>query len=701
MFEAFFRPSQVAVVGASAQPGKVGFDVLHNLLQYGYQGKVIPVNPHGGQILDQPVITQASGLPRGLDLAVVAVPAHLVPESIAQLAALGTKAVVVVSAGFKEVGGQGSELERQIKEVVAAHPDMRLIGPNCVGIIDTAVGLNASFAGGMPLKGNLGFFSQSGAMCLAILDWSLDNNIGFSKFISLGNKADLNEAEMLELMAEDPETKVILGYLEAVEDGRRFMEVARRVTRVKPVVLIKSGVTGAGARAASSHTGALAGADAAYEAAFRQCGVIRAHGVRELFNLAMALAHQPLPAGRGVGILTNSGGPGIICADAAENHGLHLVSLRPETAQELRSFLPAIASVYNPVDTTAGASAPLYHRCLNTLLGDPNVDGVVVITCPTAALDPLNVAEEVCELPASKPVFGVLMGHHSVLKGRDYCMQRGLPVYEFPDEAVQALAGMLEYRLWRDSKPQVPDLVAGDRQCVAQIIAGMRARGRLQMSETEARQCFAAYGIAVARSLPAATSQEAAQAAQELGLPVVMKIDSPSFSHKSDVGGVKVGLASPQQVEEAFLDMTGRIQRQNPQAWLRGVLVQEMVKGGRECIAGISRDPQFGHLLMFGLGGIYVEVLKDVSFRVSPVSRAQADEMIRDIRSFPLLRGVRGDPPADLAALAQVLLALGSLAHDFPQVAEADINPLLVLPRGQGAVAVDARIALSPAKGDD
>ncbi|MFH1060462.1 MAG: acetate--CoA ligase family protein [Pseudomonadota bacterium] len=700
MFEAFFRPQQVAVIGASGQPGKVGYDVLHNLLTQGYQGRVIPVNPTADVILDTPVVRQIKDLPADLDLAVVAIKAHLVPGAVAELAAIGAKAVVVVSAGFKEVGGRGRELEAELKQVVQANPGLRLIGPNCVGIMDTASSLNASFAGMMPRPGRLGFFSQSGAMGLAILDWSLDNNIGFSKFISLGNKVDLTEVEVLELMAADPDTKVILGYLEAVEDGRRFMETARRVTRIKPVVLVKSGVTSAGARAASSHTGALAGADAAYDAAFRQCGVMRVRTMRELFSLALALAHQPLPAGPGLGILTNSGGPGIICADAAEGHGLHMGSLRPESADELRQFLPAIASVYNPVDITGGAPAELYRRSLEVMLADSGLDAVVVIMTPTATLKATDVAQAICAAPAAKPVFAVFMGAHSVHQGRDECMRHGVPAYEFPEDGVAALKGMLDYRAWREAKPREPELVAGDKAVVAEIIAAARRQGRINLSETEARACFAAYGVPVARSLAAATSEEAVAAARTLGLPVVMKIDSPAISHKSDVGGVKVGLDSQSAVAEAFHDMTDRIRRISPDAYIRGVLVQEMVKGGRETIVGLSRDPQFGPLLMFGLGGIYVEVLKDVSFRVAPIARADADEMIRGIRSFPLLRGVRGESPADLAALAGVLLGLSSLAHDFPDLAEADINPLLVLPRGQGAMAVDARIALTPVKGE-
>jgi acetyltransferase len=701
LFEAFFRPRQVAVIGASSQPGKVGYDVFYNLVKRGYGGQVFPVNPNADAILDTPVVKQIGQLPRGLDLAVVAVKARLVPQAVRELAAIGTQAVVVVSAGFKEVGGQGRELENELKQVVRQSPGLRLIGPNCIGIMDTTSNLNASFAGTMPRPGRLGFFSQSGAMGLAILDWSLDNNIGFSKFISLGNKVDVTEVEILEMMAADPETKVILGYLEAVEDGRRFMAVAREVTRVKPVVLVKSGVTSAGARAASSHTGALAGADAAYDAAFRQCGVLRVHTMRQLFGLATALAHQALPSGPGLAILTNSGGPGIICADAAEGHGLHLAVLRPEVADELRGFLPAIASVYNPVDITGGAPAELYRRSLEAIQDDPGVNATVVIMTPTATLKAEDVARELAQVPIrDKPVFTAMMGSHSVHQGRDLCMKHGLPTYEFPEDAVTALAGMLEYRRWRAQKPRDPELTPGDKDKVAAIIAAARRQGRRNLGETEARECFAAYGVPVARSLPAATSEEAVAAARELGLPVVMKIDSPAISHKSDVGGVAVGLASQGAVAEAFHEMTSRIRRVQPDAWVRGVLVQEMVRGGRETIVGLSRDPQFGPLLMFGLGGIYVEVLKDVSFRVAPIARVEAEEMIRGIRSFALLRGVRGEAPADLAALAGVLVAISSLAHDFPDLAEADINPLLVLPRGQGAMAVDARIALTPAKGE-
>ncbi|MCB2188891.1 MAG: acetate--CoA ligase family protein [Deltaproteobacteria bacterium] len=697
MFEEFFRPRQVAVIGASSQPGKVGHDALKNLVSYGFAGEVLPVNPKGGEILGKKAYATVADLPEGIDLAVIAIPAKLVADTVLELGAKKVKACVVLTAGFKEIGGKGVQREKDLKEAID-ETGIRLIGPNCVGIMDTAVGLNATFGTAMPKKGHIGFFSQSGAMCLAILDWSLENEIGFSKFISIGNKVDLTETDILELMVEDDNTHVILGYLEAVENGKRFMEVAREVTRVKPVILVKSGVTSAGARAASSHTGALAGSDAAYSAAFRQCGVQRAGSVRELFNLALALAHQPLPQGPNVGLVTNSGGPGIIAADAAENHGLLITGLEPETVDELRSFLPAIASVYNPVDITGGAPAELYGRSLATVAEDPNVHGVVVIMTPTATLVPEDVARLIGEAKNEKPIFSVLMGHHSVEKSRTYLVERGLPAYEFPEDAVEAMRGMLDYQRWRNQKPRSPQILPGDKAKVAEVIAGLRAQSRRQMSETEARACFGAYGIRLPRSLAAATSDEAVAAAEELGYPVAMKIDSPAISHKSDVGGVKVNLADAAAVRQAFWTMTDGVKMSMPEAWIRGVLVQEMVRGGRETIVGLSKDPGFGHLLMFGLGGIYVEVLKDVSFRVAPVSQADAEEMIREIRTFHLLRGVRGEPPSDLPALAQVLLAVSSLAHDFPEVAEADINPLFVLPRGQGAVAVDARISLSQPK---
>ncbi|KIX12816.1 acetate--CoA ligase alpha subunit [Dethiosulfatarculus sandiegensis] len=700
MLKAFFNPRGVAVVGASTKPGKVGHDIVANLKNYGYNGGVYPINPKAKEILGLPVFKNIDQLPDEVDLAVVAVAPAMVVTSIYELAQKNIMACVVVSSGFKEVGGEGTQLEKDLAKA-CQETGVRIIGPNCVGIMDSFQGLNASFAAGMPNKGHIGFFSQSGAMCLAILDWSLDNAIGFSKFISLGNKVDLTETEILHLLAEDEDTRVIMGYLEAVEDGKKFMKAAAEVTRKKPVVLLKSGVTSAGAKAASSHTGALAGADAAYEAAFSQCGVLRVHTVRQLFNLAQALARQPLLAGPAMAIVTNSGGPGIIAADSVEKLGMHMAGLRPETVDELRSFLPSIASVYNPVDITGGAAAELYGRSLSITAEDPNVDGLMVILSPTATVDPREVARLICEEKTNKPIFSVLMGRHSVEESRIYCMEQGMPAYDFPEDAVQAMAGMMQYRKWLNTKPKPPDLVEGKKEVVQGIINEMRAVKRREMSETEARECFKAYGINVAQSIPAATSDEAAAAAEKLGCPVVMKIDSPAISHKSDVGGVKVGLKTPDEVARAFLEMTSRVSRLKPNAWVRGVLVQEMVQGGRETIAGVTKDPQFGHLIMFGLGGIYVEVMKDVSFKVAPITREDADQMVKSINAFPLLRGVRGEPPADMAALSDAILSLASLVTDFPEVSEADINPLLVLPRGQGAMAVDARLSLSRPNGEE
>ncbi len=486
MLKSFFRPRAVAVVGASTQPGKVGYDVLLNLTKYGFKGQVYPINPKADTILGKPCFKSVADLPDDVDLAVIAVPAQGVPGVVRELGAKHIPSCVVITAGFKEVGGEGARLEAELKRALK-ETNIRAIGPNCVGVMDTVTGLNASFAADMPNRGEIGFFSQSGAMCLAILDWSLDNKIGFSKFISLGNKTDLSETEILEMLAEDKDTKVIMGYLEAVEDGPRFMEVASRVTRIKPIVLLKSGVTSAGAKAASSHTGALAGADAAYEAAFKQCGVLRVHSVRDLFNLAQALARQPLPEGPALAVVTNSGGPGIIAADSAELCGLHMAGLRPETVDELRSFLPPIASVYNPIDIAGGAKPELYERSLEVTLADPNVNGVAVILTPTAMVNPPEMARRICRVKSTKPVFAVLMGRHTVEESRLYCMEQGMPAYDFPEDAVDAMRGMLDYRHWLDSKPHEPMLVKGDRERVAAIIAKLRKQGRLQMSESEAQ----------------------------------------------------------------------------------------------------------------------------------------------------------------------------------------------------------------------
>lgn len=691
----FFNPESVAIVGASTKAGKVGYDILKNILQYNYTGAVYPVNPKADTILGQKTFPNLLSVPDHIDLVVVAIPPQGVLDVIRECRSKSVDSVIVITAGFKEVGGAGSRLEAElIKETEEA--GIRLVGPNCLGIIDTASSLNASFAAGMPLPGHIGFFSQSGALCVAILDWALGEKVGFSKFVSLGNKADITEIDLIRAMADDENTRVILGYLESIEDGHTFMNVAGSVSKKKPIIMIKSGTTSAGAKAASSHTGALAGSNTAYDAAFKQSGIIHARSVQELFVYATAFATQPLPKGPHVAIITNSGGPGIIAADACDRSDLQLPSIEKETVERLRSFLPPTASFYNPIDIIGDATAERYSKTLEVILADDLIDSVLILLTPTAAIDVVETAEAIVELAkaADKPIITSFMGERKVRPGRTIFQANGIPTFGYPEEAVAALNAMFRYQQWLDQPEKQYEFMEAALPKVRQVFASVIEQKRSDLIEVEARGVLEAYNFKLPKNILVNTTQEAIEAASEIGYPVVMKIASPDVLHKSDMGGVRVELESKRMVEEAFFDITSNIRQRLPNARILGVLVQEMVRGGKEVILGITNDIQFGPMIMFGLGGIYVEVLKDVSFRIVPVSVEDADAMIREIRSFPLLRGVRGEPPADLSAIKKSILALSQMALDFPEIIEADINPLLVRPQGGGAVAVDARFTI-------
>jgi len=692
----FFSPASVAVIGASRTPGKVGHDLLKNMAGMGFGGQIYPVNPSADEVLGLKCYASLADIPGPVDLAVVVVPPKAVFEAIEACGEKRIDSAIVITAGFKETGTEGARLERELIRLSKQY-GVRILGPNCVGLIDTYGHLNASFASGAPLPGGIGFFSQSGALCIAILDWALQANIGFSKFVSLGNKADISEVELIEALSGDEQTKVILGYLEGVADGGRLMAVAREAVKRKPVIIIKSGVTSAGAKAASSHTGALAGSDRAFEAAFKQTGVIRAYSVQRLFDYALAFANQPLPKGPSLAVVTNSGGPGIIAADAAERTDLELVPLQKKTIDELRTFLPKMASVYNPVDIIGDAPAERYRKTLDVVVADEKVDALLVLLTPTAVVDVGEVARSVCEVArtAGKPVFASFMGGVRVAEGRRIMRDGGVPSYDYPEDAIAALNAMLSYQRWLHRTPDVYPNLEVDRDRVAKIMAAARNDGRMRLAEEEAHEVLRAYGFRLPREEMAHTTEEAVAAAERLGYPVVLKLISPQVVHKSDVGGVVANLKSADEVRDAFFEMTANARRMVSKVYIAGVLVQEMVRGGKEVILGLSRDIQFGPMVMFGLGGIYVEVLKDVSFRIAPLSRDEADNMVREIGAFPLLRGVRGEPPVDFTALRDALMRLSQLAIDFPEIIEADINPLMVLGRGQGAVAADARFALS------
>lgn len=695
MLEMFTEAKGVAVVGASPHPEKLGYQVLHNIVQYGYGGAVYPINPTADEILGLPVYKSVLDAPDPIDLAVIVVPAKVVPGVLEECGQRGLKGAVIISAGFREVSPQGKALEVQAVETAKRY-GMRLIGPNVLGIIDTVEKLNASFAAAMPDRGLIGFMSQSGALCTSVLDLAIGQGIGFSRFYSIGNKADINETDLLQAWAGDSEVRVIVAYLEGISDGPRFMQVAREVTRHKPIIAIKSGTTSAGSRAVSSHTGTLAGSERAYDAAFKQVGIIRAGSVQELFDFAQAFARQPLLETDAVAVVTNAGGPGIMATDAIERAGLRLAALAPETKQQLQSALPPAASVANPIDVLGDALADRYALAVEAALQDASVSAVLVVLTPQVMTQISETAEAVGKLSQkyTKPVFGAFMGDHAIHAGADILRQHGVPNYQVPERAVGALAAMWHHRQWLNTPPLAVEPLKADNAAIRRVFDRVRADGRVTIGDSEARDVLEAFGISVPKAVLAATPDEAVAAAESIGYPVVMKIASPDILHKTDIGGVKLNITSAGDVRDAFDLLTFRARRFMPDATLWGCQVQQMVKGGREIIIGVNRDPQFGPLLMFGLGGIYVEAFKDVTFRVAPIDRREATEMLSEIRSYNLLRGVRGEKPADMDALANTLLQMSQLVTDFPEVVELDINPLMVFEAGRGVMAIDMRLAL-------
>ena len=692
----FFAPTSVAVVGASARAGKIGHDIIRNLQTSGFAGAIYPINPKSPEILGlkaYPSVLDADG---EIDLAVIVVPAVAVLPVMEECAQKRIDSVIIITAGFKESGPEGIELEKELARI-AKRGGIRVVGPNCLGIIATGSGLNASFAPVFPKAGSLALMSQSGALATAILDWSVQNGIGYSKFVSFGNGVDVGVVDLLRAWEDDPETRVIVAYMEGLPNGPEFMRVAKEVSQKKPVIVVKSGNTQAGARAVSSHTGSLAGSGEAYTAAFKQCGVIRAHSVEELFDLAVAFAYQEIPRSRRVAILTNAGGPGIMATDAVETAGLELAPIGADTVAKLRTKLPPASNFHNPVDCLGDAGADRYNFTAETVLADPNVDAALAVLTPQTSTQPYETAEGLAAAAAKyqKPMLACFMGGGAMTGAIDLLGGHRIPNYPYPERAVQALATMVRYREWREEPEDPIERFEADIEAVKAIFRSARAEGRVNLGEIEAREVVQAYGVHMPKSRVAQNAEEAARFADEIGYPVVMKIVSPDILHKSDLGGVRVGIRGRQEAMDAFELMMLRIRRYAPNADLRGVSVQEMVQTGREVILGSTRDPQFGPLVMFGLGGIYVEVLKDVSFRVAPFGRRHARMMIDEIRSAPLLRGARGERPCDLDAIVTSLLTLSQLVTDFPEIVEMDVNPLKVGEPGQGAVAVDARITIT------
>ena len=696
--DAVFRPRSIAVIGASRTPGTVGYEIVHNLLENGFTGAVYPVNPAATAVHSIPACKSIDDVPGDIDLAVIAVPKEHVITVADACGRRGVRALIVITAGFREVGGAGVVREQELLAIVHRY-GMRMIGPNCLGVVSTAedVHMNATFAPIMPPAGPVSFMSQSGAMGVTILDYAAEYGIGIHHFVSVGNKPDVSGNDLIEYWADDPATRVILMYLENFGNPRKFTRIARQVTRTKPIIAVKAGRTAAGARAASSHTGALAGVDSATDALLAQCGVIRVDTVEELFDLAMAFGHLPVPAGNRVAVVTNAGGPGIIITDACEALGLSVAELSADTQSRLRKHLPDEASVRNPVDMIATATPESYRLALEAVLADPNVDAAIAAFVPPLRVRQEDVARSIVAARRThpgKPMLAVLMGRQGLPEGRAGLTENGVPAYIFPESAARSLAAMHRYRQWLERPIGVERVFDVAAARVDQIVTRAREDGVDYLSRDDVVAVLESYGIPTTRSMCARSPDEAVTAARAVGLPVVLKIDSPDIVHKTDVGGVVLDIRSEDEVRSVFEQMIARVRERVPEARINGVAVERFVQGGRETIIGMSQDPSFGPVIMFGLGGIYVEVVQDVTFRVQPVSDVDAREMVRSIRGIKLLEGVRGERPSNLAAIEEAIQRVSQLVGDQSGIAEMDINPFVVFEHG--AIAVDARIRIRP-----
>ena len=694
--ESFFNPKSVAVVGASRTKGKVGYEIVASLLRDGYPGTILPVNPSAEEIEGLRCYPDLKSTGQAPDLVVIVVPAKFVPQVMRDCADVGARSAIVITAGFREIGPKGRELEDSVLEI-ARRAGIRVIGPNCLGIMAPPQKLNASFGGDLPQPGAIGYISQSGALLTAILDTAKANDIGFSLLVSIGNKIDVDELAILKVLGAHEPTRVIAGYLESITSGPDFVRQAEEVSKYKPILLIKSGGTGAGAKAASSHTGSLAGSDTAYEVVFDRAGIIRCDSVKTQFDYAQAFAHQPIPAGANVAVVTNAGGPGIMAADAIERQGLSFAHLAEETVQTLAAQLPAAANVHNPIDVLGDALADRYEFALETVLADANVDAVVVLLTPQAMTECTATAQAVVDAAgecSDKPVLACFLGAHRVAEALRVLRAGGVPHYDSPESAVQTLKVMRDYAQWRARPKRVVKLFPVNRRKVEQIVDRHLRRRLREIGEMESKEILEAYGFVTPRGSIATTAEQAANIAEQIGYPVVLKIWSPDIIHKSDVGGVKVGLGNRQEVMDAFDLMMYRIPKKAPEADILGVLVQEMCSKGTEVILGMNRDERFGPLLMFGMGGITVEVLKDVTFYLAPLTADEARQMLLRTKTYQLLKGVRGQAGVDLDAISEGIQRLSQLVTEFPQIKEMDINPYVIGVEGAVPIAVDARISV-------
>ena len=696
MLDRLFSPRSIAVIGASKTVGKVGYLTLSNLVQSGFQGPIVPINSAGGELFGLPVYKQLADYPDPIDLVVIAVPAEMVPAAARDAVAKKAGAVVVVASGFKEAGPEGRALEDELI-AICRRGGVRLLGPNCLGVINTAIRMNASFSRRIPQAGSMAIFSQSGALCTAMMDIADERELGVSKAISIGNKADITEVDVLEALAEDEDTRVIVGYLEDISDGDRFVKAAEAASNRKPVVILKAGTTTAGSRAAANHTGVLVGKDTAYGAAFKRAGICRADTFDALFDSATALALQPTPKGDRVLIITNSGGSGTISADAVEKAGLTVAPLGEELARQLRRALPDAAFIDNPIDISAAAEPRHYAAAIDIAAAEGSFDAVLIVLAPQYMTEPAaTVRAIVAHLDENMPVLAAFLGGGDIMPSRQELAAAGLPFYDSPERAVTALKAMHEYGVWQRRPARQVVRFPVNRRRVERIIYRRQRTDRLRLGEVKSKDILKAYGFQILEGRLTTSPEEAMEIARFIGFPVALKVISPSIIHKSDLGGVRLNLGSAQEVADAFDLMMLRINKLAPNAIIGGIYVEKMAEKGLEVIIGMTRDPQFGPMLMFGLGGIFVEVMKDVTFHLAPITENEAAQMLQSTRSYELLQGKRGLKEVDMHAIAVALQRISQLTTDFPQILDLEINPLIVGEMGNEPVVVDARMTFAP-----
>ncbi len=697
--DAIFRPRSIAIVGASRKKGSIGRNIMHNLLEYEFNGPIFPVNPGADVIHSIKCYPKVESIPDKVDLAIIVVPKQLANQAVEDCGKKGVKGIIMITAGFKEVGGEGIKLEEELGKLIKKY-DMRCVGPNCMGVINTAdeFSLDATFAPAFPKQGNIGFLSQSGALGAAILEHARDLNLGISMFISVGNKLDVSGNDIIEYWADDPNTDVILLYLESFGNPRHFTQLAREIVKKKPIIAVKSGRTMAGAKAASSHTGALAGLDVGSDALFEQCGVLRANTVERLFDLAQAFAKQPIPTGKRVAVLTNAGGPGIMATDAVVSVGMEMGTFSDKTVEELRKFLSPEASFSNPLDMIASANEEGYYKSLKILLEDDGVDAVIVIFVHPVHINAKGIAQSIIDASKNqkdKPVLCVFMGHKDEDSGIEELQVSGFPTYQFPESAAIALAAMEKYgRIKSRPEGKVKTFKDVNYKAAKVVFDKAMDEGRERLTDLEVNKVLSSYGIHMPKFTIVKSLEDAVRFTDQKNYPVVLKVSSPEVVHKSDVGGVIIDIRNEAELVRGYMRMQENLKKLPKQLENYEIMIQEMSTGGKELIIGTSYAPSFGPLIMVGLGGIYVEIMKDVNFRIFPITDIDASDMLTSLKGFQLLKGVRGDKGIHIESVVETLQRLSQMVGDFPCISEMDMNPYMAHADKEKSMALDARMSL-------